>query len=90
MNKISAYKQEQPHYWQQAVTAFKHAVSRAKEEIKIHTHMCCYSSFHNYLHHIQNMYVDEITIEAVCSGLELLDVFKLESNTSGDDDCDCG
>ena len=30
------------------------------------------------------------SIEAVCSGLQLLDVFKLESNTSGDDDCDCG
>ena len=52
--------------------------------------MCCYSSFDNYLPHIQNIYADEITIEAVCSGLQLLDAFKLESNTSGDDDCDCG
>ncbi|MCC3308248.1 hypothetical protein [Psychrobacter sanguinis] len=56
---MSACKQEQAHYWQQAMIAFKHAVSNAKEETKTHAHMC-YSSFYNYLHHIQNMYVDEI------------------------------
>lgn len=66
---------DQAHYWQQAVNAFKHSCSIAKEETQIHTHMC-YSSFHDCLEHIEAMDADVITIETSRSGLQLLDAFK--------------
>jgi len=46
------------------------------------------------LPHIQNLYANEIVIviviviETACSGLQLLDAFKLESNTLEGNDCD--
>jgi len=42
------------------------------------------------LPHIQNLYANEIVIviETACSGLQLLDAFKLESNTLESNDCD--
>lgn len=63
------------HYWQQAVSAFKHSCSCANETTQIHTHMC-YSSFHDCLAHIADMDADVITIETARSGLQLLDAFR--------------
>lgn len=65
----------QAHYWQQAVSAFKHSASSARTQTQIHTHMC-YSSFHDCLPHISAMDADVITIETARSGLQLLDAFK--------------
>lgn len=66
---------QQPHYWDEAVSAFKHCASSANEETQIHTHMC-YSSFHDCLERISDMDADVITIETARSGLQLLDAFK--------------
>lgn len=75
---------EQPHYWEQAVASFKHSANSAKQDTQIHTHMC-YSSFHDCLHHIQNMDADVITIETARSGLQLLDAFKKGDDNDGAD-----
>lgn len=68
-------KADQPHYWDQAVAAFKHSCSSAHTTTQIHTHMC-YSSFHDCLERISAMDADVITIETARSGLQLLDAFK--------------
>ncbi len=66
--KISAYEK-----W--AVRDFKIAVSSAKKETQIHTHMC-YSVFNDIIHTIENMDADVISIETARSGNTLLKIFK--------------
>jgi 5-methyltetrahydropteroyltriglutamate--homocysteine methyltransferase len=58
-----------------AVDAFRLAVSGAKKETQIHTHMC-YSDFSDSIHTIEKMDADVITIETARSGNRLLAVFK--------------
>ncbi len=58
-----------------AVRDFKIAVSSAREETQIHTHMC-YSEFNDIIKTIENMDADVISIETARSGNELLKIFK--------------
>ena len=58
-----------------AIRDFKIAVSSAKQETQIHTHMC-YSEFNNIIKTIENMDADVISIETARSGNELLKIFK--------------
>ena len=58
-----------------AVRNFKLAVSPAKKETQIHTHMC-YSDFGNIIDTIEAMDADVITIETARSGNSILNVFK--------------
>ncbi|MDR2149386.1 MAG: 5-methyltetrahydropteroyltriglutamate--homocysteine S-methyltransferase [Spirochaetaceae bacterium] len=58
-----------------AVDAFRLAVSGAKKETQIHTHMC-YSDFSDSIHTIEKMDADVITIETARSGNRLLAVFQ--------------
>ncbi|EIF51634.1 MULTISPECIES: 5-methyltetrahydropteroyltriglutamate--homocysteine S-methyltransferase [Sulfurovum] len=58
-----------------AVRDFKIAVSTAKEETQIHTHMC-YSEFNDIIKTIEAMDADVISIETARSGNELLKIFK--------------
>ncbi|WP_072679911.1 5-methyltetrahydropteroyltriglutamate--homocysteine S-methyltransferase [Arcobacter sp. LA11] len=58
-----------------AVRDFKIAVSSAKEETQIHTHMC-YSEFNDIIKTIEAMDADVISIETARSGNELLKIFK--------------
>ena len=67
-DKINIYEK-----W--AVRDFKIAVSSAKEETQIHTHMC-YSEFNDIIETIEDMDADVISIETARSGNELLKVFK--------------
>ncbi len=62
-------------YEEWAVRDFKIAVSSAKEETQIHTHMC-YSEFNDIIQTIENMDADVISIETARSGNELLKIFK--------------
>jgi 5-methyltetrahydropteroyltriglutamate--homocysteine methyltransferase len=57
------------------VRDFKIAVSSAKEETQIHTHMC-YSEFNDIIKTIEAMDADVISIETARSGNELLKIFK--------------
>lgn len=66
--KIKSYEK-----W--AVRDFKIAVSSAKRETQIHTHMC-YSEFNNIIQTIEDMDADVISIETARSGNELLKIFK--------------
>ncbi|MDD3603298.1 MAG: 5-methyltetrahydropteroyltriglutamate--homocysteine S-methyltransferase [Sulfurovum sp.] len=66
--KIKAYEA-----W--ATRDFKIAVSSAKEETQIHTHMC-YSEFNDIINTIEDMDADVISIETARSGNELLKIFK--------------
>jgi len=66
--KIKAYES-----W--AVRDFKIAVSSAKEQTQIHTHMC-YSEFNDIIKTIEDMDADVISIETARSGNELLKIFK--------------
>ena len=66
--KIKAYEA-----W--AVRDFKIAVSSAKKETQIHTHMC-YSEFNDIIETIEDMDADVISIETARSGNELLKIFK--------------
>lgn len=65
--KIKAYEE-----W--AVRDFKIAVSKAKKETQIHTHMC-YSEFNDIIKTIEAMDADVISIETARSGNELLKIF---------------
>lgn len=65
--KIKAYEE-----W--AVRDFKVAVSKAKKETQIHTHMC-YSEFNDIIKTIEAMDADVISIETARSGNELLKIF---------------
>lgn len=58
-----------------AVRDFKIAVSSAKKETQIHTHMC-YSEFNDIINTIEDMDADVISIETARSGNELLKIFK--------------
>ena len=62
-------------YEKWAVRDFKIAVSKAKEQTQIHTHMC-YSEFNDIIETIENMDADVISIETARSGNELLKIFK--------------
>ena len=66
--KIKAYEE-----W--AVRDFKIAVSTAKKQTQIHTHMC-YSEFNDIIKTIEAMDADVISIETARSGNELLKIFK--------------
>ncbi len=61
-------------YEQWAVVSFKLAVSTAKKETQIHTHMC-YSEFNDIIKKIEEMDADVITIETARSGNRLLKIF---------------
>ncbi len=67
-SKVKAYEE-----W--AVRDFKIALSCAKKETQIHTHMC-YSEFNNIIKTIEAMDADVISIETARSGNELLKIFK--------------
>lgn len=58
-----------------AVRDFKLAVSSAKAETQIHTHMC-YSDFNTIIHTIEAMDADVISIETSRSGNRLLKIFQ--------------
>ncbi len=62
-------------YEKWAVRDFKIAVSKAKKQTQIHTHMC-YSEFNNIINTIENMDADVISIETARSGNELLKIFR--------------
>jgi 5-methyltetrahydropteroyltriglutamate--homocysteine methyltransferase len=62
-------------YEKWAVSNFKLAVSCAKKETQIHTHMC-YSEFNEIVKTIEAMDADVLTIETARSGNELLNIFK--------------
>ena len=62
-------------YEEWAVRDFKIAVSSAKKETQIHTHMC-YSEFNDIIKTIEAMDADVISIETARSGNELLKIFK--------------
>ncbi|MDQ7043650.1 MAG: 5-methyltetrahydropteroyltriglutamate--homocysteine S-methyltransferase, partial [Sulfurimonas sp.] len=63
-----------PAYEEWAVRDFKIAVSAAKKETQIHTHMC-YSEFNDIIRTIEAMDADVISIETARSGNELLKIF---------------
>jgi 5-methyltetrahydropteroyltriglutamate--homocysteine methyltransferase len=67
-------KEKIAEYEQWAVDSFKLAVSTAKKETQIHTHMC-YSEFNDIIKTIEDMDADVITIETARSGNKLLKVF---------------
>ena len=62
-------------YEEWAVRDFKIAVSSAREETQIHTHMC-YSEFNDIIKTIEAMDADVISIETARSGNELLKIFE--------------
>ena len=64
-----------PAYEKFAVDAFKLAVSAAKAQTQIHTHMC-YSEFNDIIKTIEAMDADVISIETARSGNELLKIFR--------------
>ena len=68
-------KNKIPEYEKWAVENFKLAVSVAKPETQIHTHMC-YSEFNDIIDTIEAMDADVISIETARSGNELLKIFK--------------
>ncbi|MCB4743342.1 MAG: 5-methyltetrahydropteroyltriglutamate--homocysteine S-methyltransferase [Sulfurovum sp.] len=63
-----------PEYESWAVRDFRLAVSTAREETQIHTHMC-YSEFNDIIRTIEAMDADVISIETARSGNELLKIF---------------
>lgn len=63
-----------PAYETWAVRDFKIAVSAARVETQIHTHMC-YSEFNDIIRTIEAMDADVISIETARSGNELLKIF---------------
>jgi 5-methyltetrahydropteroyltriglutamate--homocysteine methyltransferase len=62
-------------YEKWAVQNFKLAVSGAKKETQIHTHMC-YSEFNEIIDALEKMDADVLTIETARSGNELMGIFK--------------
>lgn len=68
-------KEDSVEYEKFAVDAFRLAVSPAKKDTQIHTHMC-YSEFNDIIKTIEAMDADVISIETARSGNELLKVFK--------------
>jgi len=68
-------KENIKHYEDWALQSFKLAVSKAKTNTQIHTHMC-YSEFNDIIKTIQAMDADVITIETARSGNKLLHIFN--------------
>ncbi len=68
-------KENISEYEKWAVENFRIAVSKAKKETQIHTHMC-YSEFNDIIKTIEAMDADVITIETARSGNKLLNVFR--------------
>lgn len=68
-------KEDSVEYEKFAVDAFRLAVSPARKDTQIHTHMC-YSEFNDIIKTIEAMDADVISIETARSGNELLKVFK--------------
>ena len=68
-------KENISEYEQWAVDSFNLAVSTAKKETQIHTHMC-YSEFSDIIKTIEKMEADVITIETARSGNRLLKIFR--------------
>ncbi|BAF71485.1 5-methyltetrahydropteroyltriglutamate--homocysteine S-methyltransferase [Sulfurovum sp. NBC37-1] len=66
--------QDIPEYENWAVRDFRVAVSSARKETQIHTHMC-YSEFNDIIRTIEAMDADVISIETARSGNELLKIF---------------
>ena len=62
-------------YEKWAVESFNLAVSKARIETQIHTHMC-YSEFNDIIKTIEKMDADVITIETARSGNRLLKIFQ--------------
>lgn len=62
-------------YEEYSVRDFKIAISSARVQTQIHTHMC-YSEFNDIIDTIEDMDADVISIETARSGNELLKVFK--------------
>lgn len=75
-------KEDQSHYLEWAVRAFRLAVCGVRDETQIHTHMC-YSEFNDTMPAIIAMDADVITIEAARSGLELLEAFLRHQYPNG-------
>lgn len=78
----AAFKEGYPHradkiaaYEAWALRDFKIAVSSARKETQIHTHMC-YSDFNDIIATIEAMDADVISIETARSGNKLLKIFK--------------
>ncbi|NSL90615.1 5-methyltetrahydropteroyltriglutamate--homocysteine S-methyltransferase [Chitinophaga sp. Mgbs1] len=67
-------KAQHETYLDQAVKAFRLAVSNVKDTTQIHTHMC-YAEFNDIIAHIAAMDADVITIETSRSQMELLEAF---------------
>ena len=67
-------KEKVSEYEQWAVASFNLAVSTAKKETQVHTHMC-YSEFSDIIETIEKMNVEVITIETARSGNRLLKIF---------------
>ena len=61
-------------YLDQAVKAFRLAVSTVDDATQIHTHMC-YAEFNDIIEHIAALDADVITIETSRSQMELLEAF---------------
>ncbi|MDR0580337.1 MAG: 5-methyltetrahydropteroyltriglutamate--homocysteine S-methyltransferase, partial [Campylobacteraceae bacterium] len=62
-------------YERWALEAFKLAVSSAKAQTQIHTHMC-YSNFNDIIKTIEDMEADVISIETARAGNKILKIFK--------------
>lgn len=67
-------KAQRSAYLEQAVKAFRLAVSTVDDATQIHTHMC-YAEFNDIIEHIAAMDADVITIETSRSQMELLEAF---------------
>lgn len=67
-------KAQRAAYLEQAVKAFRLAVSTVDDSTQIHTHMC-YAEFNDIIEHIAAMDADVITIETSRSQMELLEAF---------------
>lgn len=69
-------KAQRSAYLEQAVKAFRLAVSTVDDSTQIHTHMC-YAEFNDIIEHIAAMDADVITIETSRSQMELLEAFAI-------------
>ncbi|NLR81644.1 5-methyltetrahydropteroyltriglutamate--homocysteine S-methyltransferase [Chitinophaga eiseniae] len=67
-------KAQRAAYLDEAVKAFRLAVSTVDDATQIHTHMC-YAEFNDIIEHIAAMDADVITIETSRSQMELLEAF---------------
>jgi 5-methyltetrahydropteroyltriglutamate--homocysteine methyltransferase len=68
-------KSKKEAYEKWALEAFKLAVSSAKAQTQIHTHMC-YSNFNDIIKTIEAMEADVISIETARAGNKILKIFK--------------